>query len=398
MTKLGVWTCKDIRAHLEKTVMTEEEKVHFIEQNMQSSRGLQSYIQKQHYNAKDLNFMAQAGKDLTSIMGNKAYDLYNMLFDASDLSDQDCVYLQDKMKKFYDAKAAAADSKWAKVLQASKAILSKSYEYGKSAVEAITYGLSWAVSKGFQLWTWISTNPKTAYFCLLTLKSFKSQLCRMGGQYLASTGVMLGDRNSVMEFIKKVYPNAVPPPDTKIEQLYSIAKDAALPAVTQAIGNSAKGIFGKLAANGGPILSKALGGAVKGIPFVGPMIGGAIEAVTETVVKEAAEQAAFMAEQVTYQAQVNNCFSMLKELVNPFTCLEQMAKEAYEIVKPPKDDPKLLEEAKKALANAPPIPPEVVQVQQQQQQGRQQKGGVWGKTKGPFMRPVRPTVKKPRHR
>ena len=353
MAKMGVWTCKDVRQHLQTTEMTEEEQIHFIEQNMQSSKGLQSYIQKQHYNVKDLKFMEAAGRDLTNVIGNKAYELYSMLFDASDLSDDDCVYLKEKMKTFYSAKEAAKDSKWAKVLNISKQVLSKTYEYGKWAaeksMEGITYGLSWAVSKGFQLWTWISSNPKTAYFTLLTLKSFKNTLCRMGGQYLGSMGVLLDDRESVLKYILKVYPDMdPPPPDTKFQQLLSIAKDASGPAMIELAGKSASKLLGGLFNNGGKILKVGLSGAVKGIPLVGPMLSGAVEAITDAVCAEAAEQAAFMVEQTTYQAHVNNCFSMLKDLINPFECMQQMAKEAYAIVKPPPDDKALVAEAKKA--------------------------------------------------
>jgi hypothetical protein len=345
-------SCKEIREELMGTRMTEEEQVHFIEQHYTSSRGLQSYIQKQHYNAQDLKFMSQAGSDFCTIIQHKAYDLYNGMIDPSDAGDADCVFLKDKMNQFYTDKEAAANSKWAKIMKISKQVLSSTYELGKSAASAISYGLSWAASKGFQLWTWISTNPKTAYFALMTLKSFKTQLCRMGGQYLASAGVILDDRESILAFIKKVYPDVEPPPpNSKLGDMLAICKDGAAPIMTEIIGKSAGSIFGKLAENTGPILSKALGGAVKGIPFVGPMLGGAIEAITETVFKEAADQAAFMAEQATYQSQVNNCFTMLKDIVNPFSCLEEMAKEAYKIVKPlvpVKAEPGLIKAANEA--------------------------------------------------
>ena len=376
-------TCKEIREELTATTMTEEEQIAFITQHYSSSRGLQSYIKKQHYSAQELKFMAQAGSDFCTIIQHKAYDLYNGMIDPSDANDADCMFLNDKMKTYYANKESSADSKWAKILKISKQVLSSTYEFGKSAAGYITYGLSWAASKGFQLWTWISTNPKTAYFSLMMLKTFKTQLCRMGGQYWATAGVIMDDKESILAFIKKTYPDIEPPPpNSKLDDALRICRDASVPIVTDIIGKSAGKLLGKAAENMGPLVGKTLGAAFKGIPFVGPLVGGAIEAITETVFKEAADSAAFLAEQTTYQVQVNNCFSMLKDLVNPFTCLEEMAKEAYKIVKPlapVKAEPGLIKAAAEAAK------PE----KEEPKKGGRSKKGIFG-------RRARPSVKRRR--
>ena len=61
MTKFGVWTCKDIRTHLDATPLTDEQKVAFIDQNLNSSKGLRAYINKQRFGFKEMKFMGDAG-------------------------------------------------------------------------------------------------------------------------------------------------------------------------------------------------------------------------------------------------------------------------------------------------------------------------------------------------
>ena len=359
MTKLGIMDCTAIRKFLEKSTMTIEERIVFIENNRSSSKHLKSWIQGQHMGQKELTMYSAVGKDILSMVGNNTYNLYNTLYgDSSDETDPDCVYLTNTLKEYYNQ---TRDERWSKLMKGAHAVVQNAWEFGKwgagKAVDAVKYGLSWAITKGFELWTWISSNPKTAYFALTAISQVKTRVCRYVGGKLAEMGIYMGQKESVLAYIKKVYPDKEPPPPGSTlgdmyKSLKGVGEQVTLDVVSKQAGPLIKNIFSM----GGTVLKAGLGGAVAGIPFAGPMLSGAVSAITDAVVEQTAEQAAQAAEMACYMKSVENTFSKLIEVINPFSCLEELAKSANAVLDP---TPKVTVEAKNAavaVVNTQPVP------------------------------------------
>ena len=344
ISKLGVWSCKDIRAHLENTPLSTEEKVAFIDQNLNSSKGLRSYISKQHYGVKELKFMSEAGRDLKTIMGAKAEELWGMMYDESESdNDPDCVYLKELKKKFYEEKEKESNkSRWGRFMTASKNIVKAT---GNVALEGLKFAGKWGMeglkilsNGGFRLWSWITSNPKTAYFTLVLLKQLKTELCRSVGNWYVAKNVNLNDRESIIKFIQKLNPDMIIQPYTTLGDLKSLLKDVTRPFIGQVIGQSSASIFKSLGKNWGPSFGTALGGAALLIPGVGPFISAGVSVVCTTVFNSMAEAGAEMAEQAMFISQTRNCFTGLKELINPVQCFDDMGKEAMNILQPKLDE------------------------------------------------------------
>lgn len=362
MTKLGIMDCTAIRKFLEKSTMTIEERIVFIENNRSSSKHLKSWIQGQHMGQRELAMYSAVGKDILRMVGNNTYNLYNTLYgESTDETDPDCVYLTNTLKEYYNK---TRDERWNKLMKGAHAVVQNAWEFGKwgagKAVDAVKYGLSWAITKGFELWTWISSNPKTAYFALTAISQVKTRVCRFVGGKLAEMGIYMGQKESVIAYIKKVYPNKEPPPPSStLGELYhsmkGVGEQVTLEVVSKQAGPLIKNIFGM----GGTVLKAGLGGAVAGIPFAGPMLAGAVSAITDAVVEQTADQVAQAAEMACYMKSVENTFSKLIEVINPFSCLEELAKSAHAVLGP---IPKVTVEAKNAAAdvvNTQPVPEQV---------------------------------------
>jgi hypothetical protein len=359
MSSLGIMDCTAIRKFLEKSTMTIEERIVFIENNRSSSKHLKSWIQGQHMGQRDLSMYSAVGKDILTMVGNNTYGMYNTLYgDSSDETDPDCIYLTNTLKEYY---GRPRDNRWNKLVQGATTVVQNAWEFGKwgagKAIDAVKYGLSWAITKGFELWTWISSNPKTAYFALTAIAQIKTRVCRYVGGKLAEMGIYMGQKESVLAFIKKMYPDKEPPPPSStLGDLYKgmkgVGEQVTLEVVQKQSGPLIKGIFSM----GGTLLKAGLSGAVAGIPFAGPMLAGAVTAITDAVVEQTADQVAQAAEMACYMKSVENTFSKLIEVINPFSCLEELAKSANMVLK---DTPHLSVEAKNAataVVNTQPAP------------------------------------------
>ena len=391
ITKLGVWSCKDIRTHLENTPLSAEEKVAFIDQNLNSSKGLRSYISKQHYGLKDLKFMSEAGRDLKKIMGAKAEELWGMMYDESESdNDPDCVYLKELKKKFYEEKEKESNkSRWGRFMTASKNIVKAT---GNVALEGLKFAGKWGMeglkilsNGGFRLWAWITSNPKTAYFTLVLLKQLKTELCRSVGSWYVTKNVNLNDKESIIKFIHKLNPDMIIEPHTTLGDLKSILKDLSKPFIGQVIGQSSASIFKGLGKKLGPTVGAALGGAALLIPGVGPFISSGVNVVCTSVFDSMAEAGAEMAEQAMFISQARNCFTMLKELINPVQCLDDTGKEAMSILQPRLDEAEKQEKkAKQKEAEEKKLEAKRLEAEQKRLEAEKNppvKKGWWGGTK-----------------
>jgi hypothetical protein len=333
LKRLNIMSCADIKLYLETTQMNEEEKIVFIKQNMVDNKSLRNYISKQHFNIKDLNFMSDAGSSILNTLGNETKKIYESFMGSDELdeNDEDCKYLQNILKQYENQKSGGYLSK---ALTLTKDVLSTTgkvlYETGKFVGSKAYDVFNYLATRGFQLWTWISSNPKSAYFALVMLKSLKTQLCRFCGESLGLFGSWSGMRDRLITVIKHFYPDADLNPNTSLSDLKSMVKDVSKPFVTEIISKSVVSIFNTVWDNKSTLFSGAITSAFSLIPGVGPILGSGFSAIFDTVLSNTKDSINLMQEQMVYQTHVSNAFSMLFEIVNPFECIDNMLKEVYE--------------------------------------------------------------------
>lgn len=336
LKKLNIMTCSDIKTYLESTDMSDEEKVIFIRQNMTDNRALRSFIEKQHYNLKELNFVSDAGSVILKTIGNEAYKVYELMIGTTiEAEDEvDCQLLKDFVKNYENKQKQPGFFKQALEtgVEATKTALQYTgtalYYTGKAAWETgklLFQGFSYLISKGFQLWTWISSNPRSAYFALLTLKSLKNQLCKASGQALGIFGSSTGTKKKLVAYINYYRPDIQVTEHTSM----TILKDVSKPFINDVIGKSIVGLFNKAWEHKQKVVTGALALAFTTVvgPVAGPMIGSGIGMMLDTIMDGAKESVSLIAEQTVYQTDVRNCFTALFELVNPIECIDKMLKE-----------------------------------------------------------------------
>jgi hypothetical protein len=333
LKRLNIMSCADIKLYLETTQMNEEEKIVFIKQNMVDNKSLRNYISKQHFNIKDLNFMSDAGSSILNTLGNETKKIYESFMGSDELeeTDEDCKYLQNILKQYENQKSGGY---FTKALTITKDVLSTTgkvlYETGKFVGSKAYDVFNYLATRGFQLWTWISSNPKSAYFALVMLKSLKTQLCRFCGKSLGLFGSWSGMRDRLITVIKHFFPDADLNPNTTLSDLKSMVKDVSKPFVTELISKSVVSIFNTVWDNKSTLFSGAITSAFSLIPGVGSILGSGFSAIFDTVLSNTKDSINLMQEQMIYQTHVSNAFSMLFEIVNPFECIDNMLKEVYE--------------------------------------------------------------------
>jgi hypothetical protein len=298
--------------------------------------------------------MGEVGAKMHEIMGEKAKELWSMMYDEGEVDDKDCAYLREEIKKFYEEKENKETSKLKRIYNTAKKGIAKAgtvaYDYGMPVASGVAY-YGWQALKlfgkaGFQIWNWITSNPKTAYFTLVMIKGFKTQLCRAGGEWFVARKIQIDDKESIIKWIKYVNPTLEISPDSEIADLKVLLRDLSKPFVNKVIMDGAKTMFKELGKNIGPMAAKALGASCYLIPYVGPLVAGSVETITGSVFSSMAEVGAEMAEQAAYQKNVENCFRMLREVVNPMSCVEEASKAAMNYIAAPTLLEELMEKEK----------------------------------------------------
>jgi hypothetical protein len=337
--QLGVMTCKQIRDHLDETTqLSEEEKIKFIEHNINSGKGLTAWIQKQHFGLKDLKYYSEAGKGLLNGMANKTYETYSVMFDASDMKDSDCVFLREKVDKYYKQKEIDETSHWKRAFNmtknATKAVASYAWSAAKYAWTPAMAAFTWIGATGFRLWTWISRDPKAAYFALVLLKQLKNQLCRYLGKSLGTYNVANNTKESMEAQIKRLKPEFVADPSSSFDDVKTILYDTMRPMkdklMVKASGLALAGLFDV----GTPLLiggaKLAVTGAVAFVagPAIAGMVGEGVGNLLGSVFNGLKEDTADAIAQAGFMTDANNCFRMLFEVVDPFNCYLEIMKEA----------------------------------------------------------------------
>lgn len=329
---MGVMTCTQLREYLEdNTEMSHQERIVFIEQNMQSTSTLRSYIAKQHMSMKDLNFYATAGKSLMTMVGTSTTDMMDYFVDRPmDDADPDCEYLKDLLETSYrlvgkSAKETVSMYQKLKTMAESAYTTAKKWT-GKVANLAIffaKYMAQWA----FKIGQWIMSNPKTAFFSLMVLKGLKTQLCRQVGKIVGYFGEST-DRSWMMSKIRQYYKGPLPSGrNSTARDMYNVAQDALKPVVIDAVGGAAKSIMGALWDNSGSILKSAVVASLSAIPFAGPALASVGGLIVDGALNASKESAQMALEQAIYTRHVNNAFGQLFELVDPISCMKEVFNE-----------------------------------------------------------------------
>jgi hypothetical protein len=330
---LGVATCKEIRAELEASKMTDEEKLVFLEQNNKSNKKLKAYIQSQHLSLPDLKFFKEAGSAVMSTLGKHAREVSEMLFDQSfDESDVDCAYLKqllNDLKQKKSPKPKVNNGVFDRIKEGVSEAAKKSWDgvkvAGKSIFNAGVFVAKWFSAKAFEFGKWLASNPQTAFFVLFYLRGVKNQLCRFAGRQLGYYGPET-KKEWMLAKIKEHYPDYVPKPNTSWQDLKNMLSALSTKAVQDVLVKSGGDILSSLWNRSGELLTKTLGGAVTSIPVVGGALGGLIEVTLSAVVDATGEEIKLMQEAAIYSTQLNHAFGMLTEVVDPTKCMDEMMK------------------------------------------------------------------------
>ena len=359
MAGMGIWTCQQIREKLDsETTLTEEVKVEFIRANIHNAKYLKTWVKKQHFGLKDLSYYTKAGKAILNDLGNRTHEMYDIMFESSDLKDTDCIHLAQIVSKYeekknkeekekYDAELAklplwkrgaykAANATYTTAAYVGTTVKSVASAVGSGIVNGAQLIWSWAKKYGFRLWTWIAKNPQTAYFTLLLLKQLKLQACRAVGKSFGWLGGQASAvRSGLNALILSVNPDYVAKASSSMSDLWSRAKDvyefSKDKIVIKSVGVIADKMFKYMQDNLTVGLGATLGIALS-FAFPPATVGYAMAGLTSIlssvigIVKDDVKQ---QTEKNQYLADANNAFAMLFDVANPMECLRELSNEGF---------------------------------------------------------------------
>lgn len=350
---LGVASCKDIRRMLENSKMTKEEQLVFLKQHQSSSKSLRSFVAKQHMGVSDLKYYSNVGSKLMNIITNHAKETCDMLFDQPfDNSDPDCVYLKsllDQLEKDVGddnttGKPSPSDSKVLGYLKKGAATAAKYAWKGVKTIGSYAYNMgvfavTFLTKKAFELWAWISSSPKTAFFALTFLKGYRNKMCRLAGSTLGYFGPQTS-KQWMIEKIQQHYPDYVPGASTTTDDLKEVLGSVSKQVVTDVVIKSGGEVVKTMWSAGGRFFAKALSTSITFLPVPGALssvLASAVETVVTNIVDGAEEDVAFLQEQVLYTKQLNEAAGELFDVINPVRCMDEVTRSFAEVVLPNKD-------------------------------------------------------------
>jgi hypothetical protein len=178
--KMDVISCKDMRVFLDtNTQLTLEEKIMFLEQNSKGNRQLKSYIASQHWNLTEQKFYMKSGNFFKATFADKLKEAADFLIPEINETDPDCIYLNELLSQYREQKSKNSVTGIMSGIQyyggqAIKYTGKAIWEVGKLTGKALYYlgaFINYFLQIGFDIWTWLMKDPKTAYFTLLSLNS-----------------------------------------------------------------------------------------------------------------------------------------------------------------------------------------------------------------------------------
>jgi hypothetical protein len=326
---LDIMSCKDIKKHLENTELTVEEKIIFIEQNSSGFRQLRSYIKSQHWNLKELRYFFKAGNAFRAILSKQLRDAADFMIPELNEKDPDCIEVNNLLSKYREEVNRKNDPynlfkayyTTRNVIKGTyDLILKPTYDYvinpGLKGLYILGAFVAQLFKLGFDIWTWITKDPKTAYFALLTLKVFRNACCRYIGRILREGDYI--DKKTLKDYKS----NSL---DTSLwwDIGNPLAKELALKVTSKAT----IGLMDKY----GKSFTKGVASTLGALGPLGTIAGGALSMVIDVALEETKETLVEATEIAIYQNNVNNAFGMLFDVINPFKCIEKVVEEMDQV-------------------------------------------------------------------
>ena len=331
--QLGVMSCTEIREFLEKTKLTDEEKISFVEQNLKATKHLQSYIKNLNYNPHEMQVMGEAAAGVMSLLHHDIKEKFGILFDSYDTTDPDCVYLRELVARI---KKRRKYSKVGKAFQVVKgAVVGTASLVGNAIATGWSYMaplVSSLFKAGFDLVKYIMSNPLTAFCALSLVKDMRDMACRQAGIYLGklSKDNAFGSRAFLEDVLKKHYPDIVMTRGkTNLQDLMGIFNE-----IKQPFMNRIAGVFVVQSTEVGmTAFGEFLSGGIEilpAIPVIGDALGGVIKVIGMVIkasAKEVGKQIGDMIEVGIHNQDVKNCFTKLFEIIDLSTCMKALMEE-----------------------------------------------------------------------
>jgi len=265
LKQFKVMDCKQIREYIDKTKFTEEEKIKFIKQHMNSSNMLRDYVKKHKMSTDEIQLAVESGKFILNTLTDKMMEMKDFVFsqEAEIQKDPDCQVLSEmvdsyekeqlrKTKKSVNKKSASAKkksatprNKWSAAkrrvkklgnaalgkvanvgnaaynavttenikgaLNYSKDKLASAFSYSKKAFVTVYNIIKWLMKKGFEIWTYVNDNPLLILMTCMFIEEIKSHLCLWVGSLLGHiTKTNIGEHwNSLINSLSFILPSAL---------------------------------------------------------------------------------------------------------------------------------------------------------------------------------------------
>lgn len=358
---LGMMDCKEMKAYLEKNKeMSVDQKIKFLEKNTKGHRELKSFVVSQHWDVKNLTFFSRACNYIVSELSSSMRSAVEYLMpQESEETDPDCIELSkllDDLKKQKKSSSSLTwkDTAWEALKLAGK-VLEKTLMLGGATLYVVGYGIytimSTLFSYGFNLYTWITKDPKIAKYTLFTLVIIKRRCCRSAGQFINQHQLITKDYFDTEvkgNYGLKQKGHDEDDESVKWKVAKTLAKDAALDAsgkiVTKTLIESAPKVGAWIGTAIGVFLAPYTVGASVGL---GTLIGSCIGTLTQVSMEEVAYALEDAIAVGIFLENVDGAFGFFLDVINPAVCIKEMAV-AYE--KNEKDKKiKLDEDQKKQL-------------------------------------------------
>jgi len=362
---MNIMSCRDMKNYLNETNLSLDQQIQFLKENTKGHRDLRAYIRSQHYGQKDLTFFVQSSNFVRNTLATKAQEaVASFSPDNSDSTDPDCIEMDALLIELEKQKKALKNREdwynWTK--NTGMDALSFIWNGFKTAVSLTGSALYWLGSgiyyvfstiaqMGFDLWDWITKDPKTAKYVLISLKLLKKRSCRFIGKFIREKNLITKEELATRYRSTVEMARAKPPEDILWDASNELAQDIFFKAtqatvvksmkdLAEPVGKYLAGSMSLLLGGGAAVATVATGGAA-GVAMaaagaagsagafskLGEFLGMCTGKIVEVALDETADSMEDAIELGVLIKNQDTCFSLLFELVDPNACLKDMLKE-----------------------------------------------------------------------
>ena len=362
---MNIMSCTDMKNYLNETNLSLDQQIQFLKENTKGHRDLRAYIRSQHYGAKEMTFFVQSSNYVRNTLAIKAQEaVASFSPDNSDTTDPDCIEMDALLIELEKQKKALKNRddwyNWTK--STGMDALSFMWNGFKSAISltgstlywlgsGIYYIFSTIAQMGFDLWDWITKDPKTAKYVLISLKLLKKRSCRFIGKFIREKNLITKEDLATRYRSTVEMARAKPPEDILWDASNELAQDIFFKAtqatlvksmkdLAEPVGKYLAGSMSLLLGGGAAVATVATGGAA-GVAMaaagavgsagafskLGEFLGMCTGKIVEVALDETADSMEDAIELGVFIKDQDTCFSLLFELVDPNACLKDMLKE-----------------------------------------------------------------------